>query len=163
MMYTVKFIGSVKIDAKNREDAINKFNELIASSDTTLISINKNDEDEKVIVMNEHILDYDNMREDFVNDLSNEIRAQFESFEDYVHYRSGIIVPEHVFTPTEYCNMVIPDKMISDDITIEEFDKILTDEYNMRNYPLSETSEIIEKGLDVVIVKFNEGLRLVEI
>lgn len=68
--------------------------------------------------------------------------------------------PNKVYTPTEYIQLTHLDYDITDDITIEEFDILIADNEGLWNYCIEDESEI---DGDYVTVKFNEGIRLVEI
>ena len=65
-------------------------------------------------------------------------------------------------SPSEYAAREdIPN--ITDNITIENFDEDVADVYGLWNYPLSEYQHVRDEDRKVVVVKFNEGYRLVEL
>ena len=65
------------------------------------------------------------------------------------------IVVKSPLTPNQYGRQFLGIK-IPNDITIEEFDILVADKYNLWNYPLNEFNETIENDSNVVIVKFDK-------
>ena len=53
---------------------------------------------------------------------------------------------------------------IPTNVSVAEFDEIVADNYNLWNFHLTDYSEIVENGLQVVVVKFKNGdYRFVEV
>lgn len=85
------------------------------------------------------------------------------SFEEYITLNKGIIYNK-IYSVNEYADKFTPKEKFPSNISIENFDEIVSDKYGFWNYPLSETDEIIENSLNTVLVEFSSGeFRLVEI
>lgn len=74
------------------------------------------------------------------------------------------ILSDKIFTPTEYMKIMGYKDQISDNISVEKFDKLVTDVYGLWNYCIEDESEIIENENKAIAVKFKDGtIRYVEV
>lgn len=100
----------------------------------------------------------------------------FDTFDEYIYQgcesgnlieikKGDVLASEQIFSPSIYASRFTPGlrPKIEDDITMEEFDKRVADGRGLWNYLLESYDEIKENEHKVVIVKFNEGYRFVEI
>ena len=103
-----------------------------------------------------------------------EIRDKFyNNYVKYIDYlektgryvivkRNGHIVSPKILTPKQYGTLI--KVSISCDITLSEFDSVISDILGLWNYPLDEYQHIVENNLSVVVVKFKSGeYRFVEV
>lgn len=88
----------------------------------------------------------------------------------YIQQQRGEIIPlkvndfiisDKIYSPSVYAYRVGINN-VEDTITLEEFDRVVG-EKGLWNYPLSEYSEIIANHNKVVLVKFENSYRFVEV
>lgn len=157
------FGATAKVEADTEEQAIDIVSEQLKSLHIHQVCFNKVATEKKLIVMCGSILDYNEEKERFINS-PEEIRWDFcNSFEEYIYQEKGIIVNGYVFSPKEYADMILTNENFPEVMSSGTFDEIVSEAYNLWNYPLDETDEILENNLDVVLVKFTDGIRLVEV
>lgn len=66
-------------------------------------------------------------------------------------------------TPSKYAKIIGVTENISDNISIERFDSIITKKYGLWNYPINKQKHLEINEIYNVSVQFKEGLRLVEV
>ena len=90
---------------------------------------------------------------------------QMEKAGKYIRIqRNGYIVSNKIFTPRQYGILMKLKVFIPTNVSVAEFDEIVADNYNLLNFHLTDYSEIVENGLQVVVVKFKNGdYRFVEV
>lgn len=77
---------------------------------------------------------------------------------------NGYLVSDRIFSPSSYAKLINIRDIKNNNITLEEFDKIVADKYDLWNYPLTEYLHIVENRYRVVLVKFSNGeFRFVEV
>lgn len=104
----------------------------------------------------------DEIRWDFCNSSREYIFQMERSGQCVVVKNNGYIVSNKVITPKQYGETLKIN--IPSNITVAQFDEIVSDRYNLWNYPLSEYKHIVENNLKVVVVKFKSGeCRFVEV
>lgn len=106
------------------------------------------------------------IKRDFIK-MPDEIRWDFCNFhEEWIYRReeegfytviqdNGYIKSDKIFTPKQYGKLLGIN--IPANISLEEFDKTVADEYCLWNYPLTEYQHIVDNNLQVIVVKFNNG------
>lgn len=131
----------------------------------------------KYVVTKENtVASEDELRNGF-NNFPWEIKSDFcDAFDEYIYQgvesgnlievkKGDVIASEQIFSPSIYASRFTPGlrPKIEDDITMAEFDERVADGRGLWNYLLESYNEIKENEYKVVIVKFNEGYRFVEI
>lgn len=96
-------------------------------------------------------------------DSSEEYIYRMEEQGDYVVVKqNGYIMSNKVLTPKQYGELIKIN--IPANVSVAKFDEVITNKYNLWNYPLNEYKHIVENNLKVVVVKFQSGqYRFVEV
>lgn len=98
------------------------------------------------------------------NNSCEEFRWDYcNSFSEYLCRQKAVVIPERDFTPIEYAQLVGLTVQLSNDMTAAEFDQCVSNHFNLRSYPLSESAHVAENDLKAVIVAFKDGKRLVQL
>lgn len=116
-----------------------------------------------IIFVEGNIADYDEEEQKFISSCE-EFRWDYcNCFCEYLHRIKALVVPAIKYTPIQYVVLSCLDVEMYDDISISEFDKLVADNFNLWNYSISDSSEIVENDLSVVMVEFTTETRLVQI